>query len=345
MKKLFCRLTFAFVLFGLSGTYMFANENEASKQEFSAEYYAERLNNGNFIDKVIVPKSIKFKNNEVQLLIEFEDSDRALTNFKTQYKKELDFIQTKYNLDDLNDASYKEYYNNLMTDSNEEISADAMGEILAFFDIFENKFQNEEIELNMMLYEIDEKEKYLENIDVLTSSYTDTVSVVGENTFIKNQSRISLPNVNAAVNYAKKYATSRNSSFASYGSADCTNFVSQILLASGVNTVKPNGNNENYGWWYVSKNIRSISWINADTFSRYMGRQKYNSWISLVSNISRGSFIAADFGGDGKVDHAFITDKSGSNVQIAQHSTDYLKWSYNTGWPKDNGKRILYKVR
>ena len=77
-----------------------------------------------------------------------------------------------------------------------------------------------------------------------------------------------------------------------------------------------------------------------------MGRQKYNSWTSLVSNISRGSFIAADFGGDGKVDHcAFITDKSGSNVQIAQHSTDYLKWSYNTSWPKDNGKRILYKVR
>lgn len=36
MKKLFCRLTFAFVLFGLSGTYMFANEN--AKIEPRASY-------------------------------------------------------------------------------------------------------------------------------------------------------------------------------------------------------------------------------------------------------------------------------------------------------------------
>ena len=60
-----------------------------------------------------------------------------------------------------------------------------------------------------------------------------------------------------AVNYAKKWALSRNSEYLNYDNlgGDCTNFVSQCLFA-GIGQMNFRG----YGWYYIDGNNKSPSW-------------------------------------------------------------------------------------
>ena len=158
--------------------------------------------------------------------------------------------------------------------------------------------------------------------------------------------RGTLPDLNAAVRYAEKYAWTPNAD--EYGvakqkfivDADCTNFVSQILHASGVSQVVYG--NENYGWWHRKNwlNIHSysISWINADVFARYMGvGYTTTNHQSFARNIIVGDFIAFDRESNGTWDHmGFVTYRDNAerwyngkyyqNYIVAQHSSNYNMW-------------------
>ena len=79
----------------------------------------------------------------------------------------------------------------------------------------------------------------------------------------------------AAANYAKKWALSANPKFYHFGGigGDCTNFISQCLLAGGA---KMNYHPIN-GWFYRSSYNRSASWTSVYYFHKF-----------ILSNLSPG---------------------------------------------------------
>lgn len=293
-------------------------------------------------DELVAPQSLSLNGKEIPLYVTFKDQTKALKNFIEKFKEELDFIKKEFKLSDLNENNYENYFSaiTVATDSN-LLPYEIGNEMQEYFDIFENKDKNLNINnmvITAMKRDISSNDK-LEEINYFTPTYTDEESQ-------KSRINVGMPNLTAAVNYAKKYAVSQNPLYRYFKDADCTNFVSQILNNGGVK--QETYSSRTSGWWYKSSSSYSYSWTVADTFRKYMGYStKYYSWNSLKNNLVKGSFIGKDTGGDGDVNHmAFITDKKadGSQVQIAQHSTNYLKWSNDTGWI-NIGNAIYYIVR
>lgn len=71
-----------------------------------------------------------------------------------------------------------------------------------------------------------------------------------------------------AVAYARKYAFSQNSLFASFAGigGNCTNFVSQAIYAGSCEmNYKPT-----FGWYFISLDDRSPSWTGVDYFYNFM---------------------------------------------------------------------------
>lgn len=71
-----------------------------------------------------------------------------------------------------------------------------------------------------------------------------------------------------AVEYAKKWALSHNVEFFHFGGVggDCTNFVSQCLLAGG----GVMNYNKYYGWFYIDQANRSPSWASVNYLRRFL---------------------------------------------------------------------------
>lgn len=207
--------------------------------------------------------------------------------------------------------------------------------MILFLDIYQNTGLNETIIKNSDSYKISPKEEYKEAIDVVSPLYNESISKIFK-AGNSNLRSLSLPNLNAAIRYADNYARNANPLYANYDSSggDCTNFVSQILNAGGIGQVDTG--NENTGWWYRSRNNRSISWINAQTFARYMGISgTARSFTALHSIAHVGAFIGGSTSNDGKLNHlAFVTDKNAKDLRIAQHSAFYHEWTYAgaSGW-------------
>lgn len=296
--------------------------------------------------QLIASKSLSLDNQEIPLYVTFENQDEALYKFKQLFSDELYEIQKKYKLEGLSQLNYEqyEYFFNTML---EDISSDSnkYRTMLEFIDIFENTYQNNEIIAKVKLAKSkrsNEREEIKEEISYIIPSYNENL----ENEKSSRKSNIGIPNLTGAVNYAKKYANTPNSLYRYFNGADCTNFMSQILNNGGVAQVT--SNSKYSGWWYKTGTSYSHSWTVADTFSKYMGRVKYNvSWNTFKSKLVKGSFIGKDNTGDGDVNHmAFITAISSDKkqVQIAQHSSNYLKWSNSTGWI-NKGKGVYYLVR
>lgn len=118
------------------------------------------------------------------------------------------------------------------------------------------------------------------------------------------------------------------------GWSDCTNFVSQCLLAGGVTQVKsglflPHQKTSN---WYYSDSKPSHTWGGASNF--------YNHWKDRVgvadstSQLGLGDVISIDFGSDGSSDHTVIIVSAGttdSTKTLAAHSTDRYNTYYSDG--------------
>lgn len=71
-----------------------------------------------------------------------------------------------------------------------------------------------------------------------------------------------------AVEYAKRWALSRNPLFYDFtgGGGNCTNFVSQSLLAGGL-TMDPR---ETFGWYYVSLDERAPAWTGVNELYEFL---------------------------------------------------------------------------
>ncbi len=276
-----------------------------------------------------------------QLLKTFADADSALESFKKQYP---DFIQAAKDLGapDLSEETaydYKMY----------AISTEQCHDIVAFLDIYENGASNEELEA--MIGDIDsEYDQGTMNYDQAVSDVSLLLPIDPDKVDDSSVTPRHVRNLTAAQNYAAKYAVNPNDYYGVsrtwYGvTADCTNFASQIVLAGGLSMNY--SDSTSYGWWWRAKGNASISWVRASTFAKYM-RSNYNTihWSSLKANVSAGDCIGYDEAADGDMDHiGFVHSKSGSSIRIAQHSSNYLKWDSDTGWPGlENGMTRFYRI-
>ncbi|HEL2382997.1 TPA: amidase domain-containing protein [Streptococcus suis] len=283
---------------------------------------------------------------EEALFIEYIDQTNALNQFKENYYETLSIIQTTYNLGELTEANWEVYYSYLF-----EISTQMdVIELLNFFDIFENKYKNEQI---IALVQTGTYEG-LEFLLPYTSQYVQQFVYTGEELQVSDfltkskemgiaERATALPNMTAAINYASRHATSPNSTKYHVFGADCTNFISQILEAGGIRQVTSTSEHE--GWWhkYSGRHTHSVSWIRADTFARYMGvGYTTTSHTTFSTKLNRGTIIAADFTKDGSWDHlGFVTDAKTSknsggyyDYKVAQHTPNYHEWtsSSKNGW-------------
>ncbi len=133
---------------------------------------------------------------------------------------------------------------------------------------------------------------------------------------------------NKAIEYAKKWAYSRNSNYYdfSYNGGDCTNYASQCLFA-GSNQMNYTNT---FGWYYKGANLRTASWTGVEYFYNFLidnkkgvgsGLGPFAEEVSLL-DIEVGDFIQLGRAtGDFYHTPIVVGFKNGEPL-VAAHSTD-----------------------
>lgn len=128
-----------------------------------------------------------------------------------------------------------------------------------------------------------------------------------------------------AVDYAKKWALSHNPNYFYFDGigGDCTNFVSQCLLAGGgvMNFDKY------HGWFYVNQAVRSPSWASVNYLRRFLSDKTLKgplAEIKAVEKLEIGDIIqlrqnVLDF------NHSLIVSKiEDKKIYVCAHSVASL---------------------
>lgn len=171
----------------ISETHLIINNNEELNQ----------------YDHLIAPESLSFENQEVPLYVTFKSQQKALLNFNHTFSDELKKISEIYGLQELTKNNYINYQSaiNAMID-NDLTNVDRYNQMLEFIDIFENRYENDEIISQVKLAKsirTCNKEYLKERINSLTPSYnTDT-----RKNKLERNSNLGMPNLTGAINYAK----------------------------------------------------------------------------------------------------------------------------------------------
>ncbi|HAX72014.1 MAG TPA: hypothetical protein DCY20_00670 [Firmicutes bacterium] len=141
-----------------------------------------------------------------------------------------------------------------------------------------------------------------------------------------------------AVNYARKWALSRNRAYNDYEKygGDCTNYISQCLFAGGI-PFDTSGRDMTQKWYWYSDSARSPSWTSASAFRRYfMSKQNtQDPKTGLVcqfidkNQLEIGDLVQKKV--DGALTHTmiitgFVYDDNGNVIDylLCQHSDDFL---------------------
>ncbi len=128
-----------------------------------------------------------------------------------------------------------------------------------------------------------------------------------------------------AVEYARKWAMSANPQFYHFGGigGDCTNYISQCLLAGGgvMNYDKING------WFYESSYNRSASWTSVAYLQRFLlSNHKRGPFATLqdVDSLQIGDLIQLRQNPTHFNHTLIITRKVGREIYVCAHSNDSL---------------------
>lgn len=135
-------------------------------------------------------------------------------------------------------------------------------------------------------------------------------------------------NRNAAINYAKKWALSRNPKYYNFDpvGGDCTSFVSQCLYAG---SQKMNYSSEN-GWFYNTGYNKSPSWSGVEFLYKFLTKNKgYGPRGKKVfqNEIKAGDIAQLSFDGNTFGHSLFIIDVAGpslNDIAVATHTYDAL---------------------
>ncbi len=151
----------------------------------------------------------------------------------------------------------------------------------------------------------------------------------------------------AAVRYANKWWNSRNPAFPSFD-VDCTNFISQCLLAGGA--PMHGYPNRERGWW-LQGGTWSFSWSVSHSMRWYLATSKKGltaKQVSSAEQLGLGDVIAYDFEGDGRFDHStIVTAKVGSVPFVNAHTFDaqHRLWDYKDSYMfSPNAKYVFFKI-
>ena len=130
----------------------------------------------------------------------------------------------------------------------------------------------------------------------------------------------------SAVEYARKWALGRNPNFADFNEmgGDCTNFISQCLLAGGGIL------NYDYvrGWFYESLTKRSPSWTSVSYLQNFLLRKEKSvgpfGRIATIDEIEMGDIIQLRQNATHFNHTVIVTNKTGGNIYVSAHTNDAL---------------------
>ncbi|MBD9723781.1 amidase domain-containing protein [Streptomyces caniscabiei] len=134
----------------------------------------------------------------------------------------------------------------------------------------------------------------------------------------------------AMATYTEKYWKNYNPAYRKYNAAggDCTNYLSQGLLAGGwkqISTVTP----EEYDTWYYASNGTADAWIGVNEWSWFTQTAKRTTALANVYQMDVGDVLQVDFNKDGSKDHSMMTTyRSSSGVPyLTYHDADTYRRS------------------
>ncbi|MDO5558307.1 MAG: amidase domain-containing protein [Oscillospiraceae bacterium] len=135
-------------------------------------------------------------------------------------------------------------------------------------------------------------------------------------------------NAGAAVEYAHKWAHSRNPAYYDFENigGDCTNFVSQCLYAGGavMNFTK------DFGWYYINANSKAPAWTGVSYLYNFLTRSTESQGPAAhecpLSEVRPGDIIQLLFTGSSFQHTPFVVAVSAphrpQDILIAAHSYD-----------------------
>ncbi|WP_215455174.1 amidase domain-containing protein [Streptomyces sp. ATCC 21386] len=137
-------------------------------------------------------------------------------------------------------------------------------------------------------------------------------------------------NYRAMATYTEQYWRNYNPAYRKYNAAggDCTNYLSQGLLAGGwkqISTVTP----EEYDTWYYASNGTADAWIGVNEWSWFTQTAKRTTPLANVYQMDIGDVLQVDFNRDGSKDHSMMTTyRSSSGVPyLTYHDADTYRRS------------------
>ena len=132
----------------------------------------------------------------------------------------------------------------------------------------------------------------------------------------------------AAIAYAHAWAMKRNPKYGDFSDlgGDCSNFISQCLIAGGavMNETKDTG------WFYHSMNSRAAGWSAVPYLYKFLvnnrGRGPFGHEVPL-EEIEPGDIVQLKFAGMADYSHSLLVVATGEpsarvNIRIAAHSYD-----------------------
>ena len=134
----------------------------------------------------------------------------------------------------------------------------------------------------------------------------------------------------AAIDYAKKWAYSRNPKYYAFDKigGDCTNFISQCLYAG----CKTMNYTPTFGWYYINSTQRSPSWTSVEFLYNFLINNKGPGPYAIEvqrSQLKLGDII--QLGNSEKFYHSLIiVNIKNNNIFVAAHDFDAYMKNLNT---------------
>ena len=127
-----------------------------------------------------------------------------------------------------------------------------------------------------------------------------------------------------AVEYAKRWALSRNPLFTNFAGrgGDCTNFVSQCIFAGCCQM----NFTPDFGWYYINENMRAPAWSSVEFLFRFLTENKTKGPSAIQSTVDQlyvGDLIQLG-NEDHKFYHTLIVTKISPQILVCAHSYDAL---------------------
>ena len=170
------------------------------------------------------------------------------------------------------------------------------------------------------------------------------ITIFPVNAFANNAVYENVYNIHAALNYAKEWAYSTNTD--EYGprqDRDCTNFVSQCLVAAGLQ--QDEGWNSNRSWWFWRGYTDGFNtFVSVPALQTYLNNKGYSvetwefsGWKGRIYDISgrpsAGDIVQFDWEDDGKniFNHSVlcIGEDSQGILRLASHQTDHSEATFD----------------